>query len=214
MNRLRLSLLFAVIWMPVLGMAQTPSQTAAPQAPIVIGTAKIAWINLEGAVLTTDEGKTMVAEIQKYVDAKNTENGNLRKELDTLKNQLEVQGSKLTDEARTELEDQIESKDTSLQRFQQDTQKEIENRRVKMTNYLARRMQPVIEKLAKEKGLSAVLIFNSARDAYVDPSLNLTEEVIKAYNQTYGAGGKAATPAAAPKAAAPASTPAPAAKKQ
>jgi outer membrane protein len=198
MNRPLLSILFAVIWIPVLGMAQTPSQPPAAQAPVVIGTAKIAWMNLEQAVLTTDEGKNLVAEIQKYVEAKNTENNNLRKELDTLRNQLEVQGAKLTDEARIELEEQIESKDTGLQRFQQDTQKDIENRRLKMTNYLARRMQPVIEKLAKEKGLSAVLIFNSSRDAYVDPSLNLTEEIVKAYNQAYGSGTKAAAPAAAP----------------
>jgi outer membrane protein len=208
MNRLLLSILFAAIWMPVLAMAQTPSQPPAAQAPVVIGTAKIGWMNLEQAVLTTDEGKNMVAEIQKYVESKNTENNNLRKELDTLRNQLEVQGSKLTDEARIELEEQIESKDTALQRFQQDTQKDIENRRLKMTNYLARRMQPVIEKLAKEKGVSAILIFNSSRDAYVDPSLNLTDEIVKAYNQANGSGAKAAAPVAAPKTApAPSSTP-------
>jgi outer membrane protein len=208
MNRLLLSILFAAILIPVLGMAQTPSQTPAAQAPVVIGTAKIAWMNLEQAVLTTDEGKNMVAEIQKYVETKNTENNNLRKELDTLRNQLEIQGSKLTDEARTELEEQIESKDTGLQRFQQDTQKDIENRRLKMTNYLARRMQPIIETIAKGKGLSAILIFNSSRDAYVDPSLNVTDEIVKAYNQANGAGAKAA-PAAAPKTApAPASAPA------
>jgi outer membrane protein len=212
MNRLLLSILFAAILMPVLGMAQTPSQTPAAPAPVVIGTAKIAWMNLEQAVLTSDEGKNMVAEIQKYVDAKNTENNNLRKEMETLRNQLEVQGSKLKDEARAELEEQIESKDTVLQRFQQDTQKDIENRRLRMTNYLARRMQPVIENLAKQKALSAVLIYNSARDAYVDPSLNLTDEIIKAYNQEYGSGAKAVAPAAAPKAA-PASTPTPAPKK-
>jgi len=145
----------------------------------------------------------MVADIQKYVDAKNMENDNLKKESDALKNQLNVQGAKLTDEARAELEDQIEAKDTVLQRFQQDTQKDIENRRVKMTNYLARRMQPVVESVAKEKGLSAVLILNSARDAFVDQSLIITEDVIKAYNQKYPAGAAKApaSPAAAPKAA-------------
>jgi outer membrane protein len=206
MSRLILSVLFAAIWMQAFGMAQTASQTAATPAPAVIGAAKIAWMNLEQAVLTSDEGKSMVADIQKWVDSKNVENDNLRKDMETLRNQLSVQGSKLTDEARSELEDQIEAKDTALQRFQQDTQKEIENRRVKMTNYLAKRMQPVIEKVAKEKGLSAILIFNSSRDAWVDPSLNLSEEIIKAYNQTYGAGGS--KPTAAP-AAKPPATPAP-----
>ncbi len=204
MSRLMLRILFAALSLPILGMAQTASQTSAPAAPAVIGAAKIAWINLEQAVLTSDEGKNMVSEIQKYVDTKNSENDNMRKEAETLRNQLNVQGSKLTEEARTELEDQIEAKETALQRFQQDTQKDIENRRVKMTNYLARKMQPIIEKVAKEKGLSAVLVFNSTRDAYVDPSLNITEEVIKAYNQANGAGAPK-TPAApkAPAAAAP-----------
>jgi len=206
MSRLILSILFAAVWMPFFGMAQTPSQPPAAPAPAVIGAAKIAWMNLEQAVLTSDEGKTMVSDIQKWVDSKNTENDTLRKEMETLRSQLSVQGSKLTDEARSDLEDQIEVKDTVFQRFQQDTQKEIESRRVKMTTYLAKRMQPVIEKVAKEKGLSAVLIFNSSRDAYVDPALNLTEEIIKAYNQTYGAG--APKPAAAP-AAKPPATPAP-----
>ena len=89
MNRLTLSILFAAIWIPMLGMAQTP----AAQAPAVITPAKMAWINLEQAVLMSDEGKIMVADIQKYVDTKNAENDNLKKESDSLKNQLNVQGS-------------------------------------------------------------------------------------------------------------------------
>lgn len=205
MSRLMLRILFAAICMPVLGMAQTTAQAPAAQAPAVIGTAKIAWMNLEQAVLTTDEGKAMVSEVQKFVDAKNVENDNLRKEMETLRNQLSVQGSKLTDEARSELEDQIEAKDTVLQRFQQDTQKEIENRRTKMTNYLLKRMQPVIEKVAKEKGLSAVLVLNSGRDAFVDSGLIITEEITKAYNQIYGAGAPKPSAPAAKAPSAPAS---------
>jgi len=57
-----------------------------------------------------------------------------------------------------------------------------------VTNYIGKRMQLVIEKVAKEKGLNSVLIFNPSRDAYVDPALNITEEIIKAYNQAYPTG--------------------------
>jgi len=184
--------------LPLLGMAQTPAAQ--------IGPAKIAWMNLEQTLLTTDEGKVQVAEIQKYIDSKNQELDAMRKESEKLRNNLSVQGSKLTDEARADLEEQVEAKDTALQRFQQDTQKEIENRRIRMTNYLAKKMQPVLEKLSKEKGLSAILIFNASRDAYVDASLNITEDIVKAYNQAY--------PVSAGKPpAAPAPTPAPAPKK-
>jgi len=196
MSRLIFRVLSAALWLPVVGIAQTAAQAPAAQASAVIAPAKIAWINLDQAVLTCDEGKNMIAEIQKFIDTKNSELEALRKEADGLRNQLNVQGSKLTDEARSDLEDQVETKDTVLQRFQQDTQKEIDGRRVRMTNYIGKRMLPVIEKISKEKGLSAVLYFNSSRDAWVDPSLNITEEIIKGYNQAYPV--SAAKPPAAP----------------
>ena len=183
----------AVFWMPLLGLAQTP--TTAPPT-------KLAWMNLEQAIVTCDEGDKLFREIQKFVDDKNAELDALRKEADSLRNQLNVQGPKLTDEARSDLENQVDSKDVTLQRFQQDTQKEIENRRVRAANYIGKRMQGVIENLAKEKGLSAVMVFSSSRDAYVDPSLNITEEIIEAYNAAYPVAA-AKTPAKA----APAETP-------
>jgi Skp family chaperone for outer membrane proteins len=193
-----LRVLFAALWMPLLGIAQTPAQAPATQASAVIAPVKIAWINLEQAIFTCDEGKGLLGEIQKYIETKNSELDALRKEADGLHNQLNVQGPKLTDEARTDLEDQIEVKDTALQRFQQDTQKDINGRRDRVTNYIGKRMLPVIEKVSKEKGLNAVLYYNSARDAWVDPALNITEEIVKSYNQTYPVGTPKAPAAPAP----------------
>ena len=175
---------------------QTPAAPAQPPAPAVIGPAKIAWLNLEQAILTCEDGRREFSEVQKFVDKKNSELEQLRKESETLKNQLNVQGAKLTDEARADLEEQIESKDTALQRFQQDTQKEIDSRRVRVTNGIGRKMLPVIERIAKEKGLSAVLYINPSRDAFIDPELVITEEVIRGYNQAYP--GTAAKAPAAP----------------
>jgi len=176
--------------------AQNPPAQPQPAVPAVIGPAKIAWLNLEQAILTCEDGKREFTDVQSFVNKKNSELEQLRKESEALKNQLNVQGAKLTDEARADLEEQIEAKDTYLQRFQQDTQKEIDNRRVRATNLIGRKMLPVIEKIAKEKGLSAVLYINPTRDAYIEPELVITEEVIKAYNATFP--GTAAKVPAAP----------------
>jgi outer membrane protein len=206
MNRLILRILFASLWMPLLCIAQTPEakmpEAKLPEAPTpaVFAPAKLAWMNLEYAMVSCDEGKRMWSDIQKFAEAKRAELVALNKEAETLKTQLEVQGPKLTDEARADLQSQSEAKDTALQRLQQDSQKEYEARRVKMMNVIGKKMQPVIEKVAKAKGLSAVFIFDSARDAWVDPSLNLTEDIIKTYNEEH--------PVAAPKAAAPPAAPA------
>src|SRR5262245_61908687 len=197
------TLCFALAFLALPGLAQNPpaqqppAQPAQkpPATPAVIGPAKVAWLNLEQAIFTCDEGKQVFGEASKFVEKKNAELEAMRKESETLKNQLQVQGAKLTDEARADLEEQIETKDTILQRFTQDTQKEIEARRNRATNFIGRKMLPVIEKLSKEKGLSAVVYINPTRDAYVDPSLIITEEVIKAYNAAYPAAAAAPPPA-------------------
>jgi outer membrane protein len=203
MNRLTLAVLFAALLMPALALAQAPAESSAAIPP-----AKIAWIDLQQVVFSVDEGKARFTEVQKFVDDKNKENDALRNELDKLKSQLNVQGSKLTDDARADLEAQIDEKETALQRFQQDTQKEIESRRVRVTNYLGRKMQDVLEKVAKDKGLNAILFYNSSRDAYVDPALNISEEVVKYYNQKNPVTGAKAAAAAAPASKAPAAAPA------
>jgi len=198
MSRIFVALLLGVVLMPLLGIAQTApaatQQTSA--APATIVPAKIAWLNLEEVLYTCDEGKREFTEIQQYMEQKQTELDTMRKELETLNNQLNVQGSKLTDEAVADLESKIDSKNTEIERFQTDTQKDIDNRRTKATNYVGKRMLTVLDKIAQEKGLSAVFYISSSRDAYIDPSLLITDEVVKAYNQTYPATAeKSATPA-------------------
>jgi outer membrane protein len=185
MSRLMLGVLLAALFLPTLVAAQTAAQPPATPTSAAIAPAKLAWINVDQAILTCDEGTKLYAEIQKFIEDKNVDLDTLRKDADNLKNQLNVQGPKLTDEARLDLEEKADAKDTALQRFQQDTQKEINGRRDRMTNYLGKRMLPVIEKVAEAKSLDAILFFNAQRDAYVNPALNVTEEVVKAYNQAY-----------------------------
>ena len=201
MNRLMLPVLIAVLLLPVIGVAQASAESQAAPAAGSFPTAKIAWMNLEQVIFTTDEGKSRFTEVQAFVDEKNKENDKLRAEMEKLRSQLQVQGSKLTDEARADLETQIDDKETAIKRFQEDTQKEIEGRRLRVTNYIGKRMQAVLEKLAKDKGIHAILFFNSSRDAWVDGSLNISDEIVKYYNQMYpvaAAKAPAAAPAAAP----------------
>ena len=204
MKRTRISCFFlSALCLPALAFAQAPAaggvptQPAAPPTPAVIGPIKVAWINLEQAIYGCEEGKKELGEVQKFVEKKNSELQQAQKELATLKNQLEVQGPKLTDEARADLEEQIADKETAMQRFQQDTQKDIDNRRVRATNMIGRKLLPIVEKVSKEKGLQAVVYLNPQRDAWVDPSLIITEEVIRAYNAAHPAAvapGPAPTP--------------------
>jgi Skp family chaperone for outer membrane proteins len=146
MIRLLSRIFIAATWISVAWMSQAAAQTAMPLA------GKIVWLNTEQAVFSCDEGKNEFMEVQKFVDEKNAELANMRKEYDTLNNQLSIQGEKLTDEARADLQYQITTKETALQRFQQDTQGEITNKRDRTGAYILKRMQPVIDKVARDRG--------------------------------------------------------------
>ena len=144
MSRKIMLFLATTLAMTFLCAAQNPPATppAAPAAqttaPVAIGPAKIAFMNIQQAIATCDEGKREAGTLQQYVDQKSAELQRQQKEAEALKTKLDVQGSKLTDEARAELADQIESQDTAVQRFQQDTQKDIDSRRQKLQNAIAR----------------------------------------------------------------------------
>jgi outer membrane protein len=170
----------------------TPQVAAQPAAPVVIGPAKLGFVNMGLAIATCDEGKREFTAVQAYVDQKSADLQKQQKELEALRSQLEIQGSKLTDDARATLADEIETKDTAMQRFQQDTQKDIDKRRQNVQTAIGRKLTPVLEKVAKEKGLNVVQFIDANIYGYIDPSLVVTEDVIKAYNQTYPVGAAAA----------------------
>jgi Skp family chaperone for outer membrane proteins len=183
MNRLLLRILFAALLTPAFIITQVNAQTPAAQPSTSIAPAKIAWINMEDAIFKTNEGKNKLKEIENFIDAKNTELDSLKKKADTLRTTLTLGGSKYKEEERIADEEKLEEMETALQRFQQDTQKDINSKRDRMTNAISKKLLLILEGIAKQKGLNAILIFNGARDAWIDQSLYITDEAIKIYNQ-------------------------------
>ena len=192
MNRVLFVALVAVLTLPVAGIAQT----AATQTSVPAPTVKIGWMNVEQAISTCDEAVKIINDIQKFVDTKNNELDAMKREAEDLRSKLEVQGSKLTDEALMDLEERVRVKEVALQRFSEDTQRDIENRKQRLFNTISAKMGPVIEKVAISKGFDAITIFDPQRDAWVNPALNVTEDIVKAYNQAYPAGAPTVPPAA------------------
>ncbi len=182
--------------------AQAPATPApagqAAQQPAVIGAAKVAWIDLEQVIIQCEEGKRELAALQQLVDKRTGELRSLQQEAQLLADQLRIQGDKLKPEVREDLQAQIDSKNLELQRFQEDSQKEVDNRRNRITNAMARKVIPIVEKIAKEKGLSFVMYLNPSITPWVDPSIIITDEVVAAYNAAHPVAAAQPAPAKKP----------------
>ena len=166
--------------------APNPAQ---PPAPFPAG-AKIAFINPQRIFQESAEGKAALTRVNALTQKKQTENTAKQKALQDNQQKLQSGGSVMSDQARDQLQKEIERQQLDLQRFQQDAQAEIQELQTEVQNEFARKVQPLIDQIAKEKGLQLVFNVNDAGFAWVEPGLDLTGELIKKLD---------AKPAASPK---------------
>ncbi len=200
--------------------ASSPASSA-PTTTIATGTgSKIGTINIEQAVLGSNEGQRDFAALQKKLEPKQAELKAQNDELQSLQEQLQKQGDKLNDEARATLVKQIETKKKSFDRSVQDAQEDAQNQQKEIFQRILQKMgTPVIVKYAQDNGFS--MIVDTSNPWPQSPILwygdkeDITRAVVDLYNAQSGvpapapAAGAAAKPAppkpAAPKPAAPAS---------
>jgi len=169
----------------------TPAPAAAAQPPLPFPAgAKIAYINPQRIFQESAEGKVGLTRVQALIQKKQTEGQDRQKKLAADQQKLQTSGAVMNEAARSQLEKDVEKQQVDGQRFQQDAQAEINELQTEVQNEFIKKVSPVIEAVAKEKGLQLVFDLNNAGLAYFDPALDLSSEVIKKLD-----GGKpAATP--------------------
>jgi outer membrane protein len=164
-------------------------------------------VNLQQIAGLSAEGRASSARVQALVLKKQNEAAAKTKQLQDNQTKLQQSGSLLSEAARAQLEKDIERQNVEGQRFQQDAQAEINELQQQLQSEFQRKLGPVLESLAKDKGLHALFSAADAGLIWADPGLDLTAEAIKKLDAaTVGASTAPAAPVAP---AAPAATPKP-----
>ena len=176
----------------------TPAQPPATQAPPPVqppapfpAGAKVAYFNPQAVFQNSADGKAAVSRVNALIQKKQTENADKAKLLQGNQQKLQTSGSVMNEAARTQLEKEIERQTKDAERFQQDAQAEINELQQEVQNEFVKKLSPIIEQLANEKGLH--MVFNAVESgiAWAAPGLDLTADVVKKLD--------AAKPAATPK---------------
>ena len=200
------------------GSSATGSPTApASSTPIATGTvSKIGTINIEQAVVGTNEGQRDFEALRKKLEPKQNELKGQNDELENLQKQLQTQGDKLNEDARATLVKQIETKKKSFDRSVQDAQEDAQNQQKEIFQRILQKMAPVIVKHAQAGGFA--MIVDTSNPWPQSPVLwygeggDITKAVVDLYNTQSGVPAPAATGAVKPAAAKP-TTPKPATPK-
>lgn len=188
-------------------MASAPSAPPA-SAPVVTGTGtKLGTINIEQAVMGTNEGQRDFEALRKKLEPKQNELKSQNDELEALQKQLQTQGDKLNEDARATLVKQIETKKKSFDRSVQDAQEDFQNQQKEIFQRILQKMAPVIVKHAQDGGFA--LVMDTSNPWPQSPLLwygeqgDITKAVVDVYNAQSGVPAPAPAGAAAPRPAAP-----------
>ena len=171
--------------------APAPTPAAQPPAPFPAG-AKIAYFNPQAVFQNSADGKAAVSRVNALIQKKQNENAEKAKLLQGNQQKLQTSGSVMNEAARTQLEKEIERQTKDAERFQQDAQAEINELQQEVQNEFVKKLSPILEQLANEKGLH--ILFNAVESgiAWAAPGLDLTADVVKKLDA-------ASKPAATPK---------------
>lgn len=174
-----------------------PPPAAAPELkPRFQEGMKYAYVNVQMVAAASVEGKVAAEKIKVLQEQKSRELQEKNKSLQGDQQKLEQGGSVLSDAARAQLQANIERQQRDLQRFTEDAQQDVQQLAEQVEGEFNRKLTPIIDRVAKQKGVH--FVFNAAQSGLIwaEPGMDLTAEVIQAFDSPAAA---APAPAAAPK---------------
>jgi outer membrane protein len=202
------TLALALLLLPATGAWAQTGGGAASSAPM-----KIAILNVKQAIVGTIEGKQASAQLQSQFAAQQNDLQNVQKQIQDLQNRVTNSHGTLSDDEQSRLQRQGELLTRQFQRKQDDLNEAVNAAQSDVIDNIGRKMLDVLDRYARENGYTAVFDTSAQGSpvVYGSSQIDITQEIIRLYDQAYPAkAGSAApsssAPAAQPKAPAPAGT--------
>src|ERR1700730_7702112 len=196
----------AIIFLaPLAGVRAQSTGGAAASAPTKIGV-----LNVRNAIVATAEGKQAQALLQSQFAPKQNELQSTQKQIEDIQRRMSEGARTLSDDEKSKLQRQGELLSRRLQRDNDGLNEELNAAQGEIVDSIGRKMLDVLDRYARENGYTAVLDTSAQGSPviYGSSQADITQEVVRLYDQAYpvkGGGAPAASSGTpAPKPATPA----------
>ncbi len=147
--------------------------------------AKVAAINMRAVIANTLEGKQAAAQPETQFSARRKELEELNKKVNDLQRRLTTGANTLSDEEKQKLTLEGQRLTRQLERRQNEFQEDLNDAQGEVISQIGRRMVEVLGKYAPSNGYGAVLDNSSQSSPVMYASADITQEVVKLYDETY-----------------------------
>ncbi|MHB8876364.1 MAG: OmpH/Skp family outer membrane protein [Myxococcaceae bacterium] len=150
---------------------------------------KLAYVDLQRALLEVNEGRDAKKRLQQVLDAKQKD---LDKEQDALRKEKDVldkQASMMSEETRIQKQTDLQKKLFDLAQRWEKGKAEMANKERTELQAIFQKMDPIIASIATREGITMVFEKTDSGLVYAPPSYDLTNELVRIYNdQNKGSG--------------------------
>ncbi len=144
---------------------------------------KIGYVDLQKALNEAEAGKKAKETFKGEVDRMENSLEKKKQELEKLKDELEKKGLLLKEEERDSLERDYRQKLRDFERQYKDSQQELQIKDRELTGRILEDLRQVVQAMGEEGSYTVILEGNNTVVLYGSKAIDLTETVIKTYNQ-------------------------------
>lgn len=146
--------------------------------------AKVGYVDLQRALNNCEAGKAAKEKISVKVKDYEAQIEQKQKEMKKLKDDLDKQGLILSEDKRAAKKRDFDQKLKDLERFTKDIQEELQQQDSEFTRQIITDFSKIINEVGAKEGYTVILEKTESALLYADPSADLTDKAIKAYDAT------------------------------
>ncbi len=143
---------------------------------------KIAVVDLQRAIVETEDGRKAKARLKKLFDNRQSKLEKRQNDLKGMKTTIEKQKNVLSKSALRKKMEDYQKSFTELQTTYVDYQRELAKKEHELTKSIISKMEEILRRIGQEKGYDLIVERNESGVVWVPSSLDLTDIVIQKYN--------------------------------
>ncbi|MEW6738313.1 MAG: OmpH family outer membrane protein [Nitrospirota bacterium] len=147
-------------------------------------TLKIGIVDLLKALNESESGKRAKTDLESLIKSKQASIEEKGKNIEKLRTEFEKQAAIISPEAKKAKEEELERLIRDYQRIVADSQAEVKKKEGELTGEILKDLREMINKIAQEEGYTLILEHAEGLVLYANKSLDLTDKVIKRYNES------------------------------
>lgn len=146
---------------------------------------RLAFVDMQSAILKTEEGKKAKARIEKEAQTKRDELISQQEALNKMGQEFQAQQAVLSEASRMEKQREIQMKLQGLRNSQLMFEQEVRRKEMEETQKIIENLQTIIDEVAQSKGFDLVFERGAGALLYAATINDITDDVVKIYNERH-----------------------------